>query len=117
MQDTYFVQGNKKLPPKGKLWDRYQGRKRSMSKIAQNPKKPKMDSESENMSPVVDQEALEEVRASLKHIRNWQEVSQKWTQTISYRKRQLQNSDMSLQKILEDWPLFKYSRAPELVSI
>lgn len=58
-----------------------------------------------------------QISAELKHVRDWGQVTDKWKKTVSYRRQQLQGADYSLQQILKDWPLFKYSRAPELVCI
>ncbi|XP_036324508.1 uncharacterized protein LOC118737834 [Rhagoletis pomonella] len=62
-------------------------------------------------------EEYDQICADLKHIRDWDTVLTKWKQTISYRKNRLFNLDLTLHQILDEWPLYKYSKAPELVDI
>ncbi|XP_036317652.1 uncharacterized protein LOC118732628 [Rhagoletis pomonella] len=120
-RDTYFSQTNKKLAPKGKLWDRYQGRKRYVAKLNQNSKRLKLHNRNpdhtSNMMTTTGNEEYDQICADLKHIRDWDTVLTKWKQTISYRKNRLFNLDLTLHQILDEWPLYKYSKAPELVDI
>ncbi|XP_055377133.1 uncharacterized protein LOC129609226 [Condylostylus longicornis] len=117
---TYFSQDNKKNPPKGKLWDRYQNRQRLLKKTVNQNRKRKLAEDFENINPSetsADFEELKRISAELKYIRDWEQVLKKWNQTILYRKKKLDENNMTLQEILKDWPLFKCSRAPELVNI
>lgn len=57
------------------------------------------------------------IMKELKYIRDWQIVKEKWEKTVSFRRKLFyENKDKNLIAIINDWPLLKYARAPELVS-
>ena len=53
----------------------------------------------------------------LKNLREpWSLVIEKWLHTSRYRLDQIsKNKDVTIESLLEEWPLYKHSMAPELV--
>lgn len=58
------------------------------------------------------------IKQILKHLRTpWSTVLEKWSISSKYRVHEIiNNTDTSIDNILEDWPLYKHLQAPELVS-
>lgn len=60
---------------------------------------------------------LQSICNQLKHNRNWEIVLKQWVDTLKLRREMIDsNNDPGLQQIFLDWPLYKYSKAQELVS-
>ncbi|XP_055916388.1 uncharacterized protein LOC129949141 [Eupeodes corollae] len=125
---TYYVPGVKRGPPKGKLYDRYRGQRRAMKKLGvyecpstSNAKKTKV--QADVVEEDINKDSLSEVELlsifnQLKHNRNWEIVLPQWVQTVRLRREMIdKNNDSGLSQIFLDWPLYKYSKAQELIEI
>lgn len=103
--DTYFLQSVKKQPPKGKLWDRYQGRKKYMKKLSFKKRKLENQLDVENNGEIEKCEKSELIRTELKYVRDFEQILHKWKETVSYRINQI--SPMGICESLNFWPLYK----------
>lgn len=61
---------------------------------------------------------MQKICDELKQNRDWDTVIKQWKQTMSMRRDMIsQSNDNDIQTVLQEWPLYKFSRAPELVTI
>lgn len=60
---------------------------------------------------------MQDLCNTLKYIREpWDVVKEKWFLTRCFRAKQItDNTDMTINAILKNWPLYTHSKAPELV--
>ncbi|XP_055846201.1 uncharacterized protein LOC129912106 isoform X2 [Episyrphus balteatus] len=124
---SYFVRGFNKIPPKGKLYDRYRGQRRSLKQLYKtdptSSKKVKLAEVEDNSKEDCDEEPINETEMQrvcdeLKQNRDWETVTKQWKQTMPFRRDMIsQSSDIDLHTVLQEWPLYKYSRAPELIAM
>lgn len=114
------------MPPKGKLYDRYRGQRRSLKKLYNSPttsKKAKVvevedHSNEDRIVEPLNSNEMQKICDELKQNRDWDTVIKQWKQTMSMRRDMIsQSNDNDIQTVLQEWPLYKFSRAPELVTI
>lgn len=64
----------------------------------------------------IDETISEALKTFLKRENNnWEDICNKWEKTFKYRQRDLKLKEKS--EFLLEWPKFKHSKAPELVTI
>lgn len=121
-KETYFSQPNKKLPPKGKIWDRYQGRKRYMRKVMNISfkGKTKNDTTIDGLDETLDKtnwSEMEALCAQMKTITNEKELLAKWMESFTYRRYQLQSEFFSNWKLyFDEYPFVKQQNYAQYVS-
>ncbi|XP_055921705.1 uncharacterized protein LOC129952854 [Eupeodes corollae] len=61
---------------------------------------------------------MQKICDELKQNRDWDTVIKQWKQTMSMRRDMIsQSNDNDIQTVLQEWPLYKFSRAPELIAM
>lgn len=90
------------MSPKGKLWDRYHGRKRFLKKLSSNQVKFAKFEETNVESEI--NEDVKELCLELKYIRDPLQIQEKWVKTREYRMQQIQS--LTLDNIFKNWPLY-----------
>lgn len=104
--DTYFLQTSKKQPPKGKLWDRYQSRKKYMKKLSLTKRSLESRDDDEQSKEKKDKiEKNESIRTELKYVRDMENILTKWRETVSYRTNQIRS--ITLSEAIKNWPLYE----------
>lgn len=123
MQETYFVQDNRNSPPKGKIWEYYQNRKRRLrSRLNASKQRAENDSLNEDLidangtnSSTVDMQAICQ---NMKNIKNDRELLEKWKESFTYRRNQLQTGYFSNWKLyFDEYPFCKQQNYALFVSI
>ncbi|XP_067208165.1 uncharacterized protein [Linepithema humile] len=124
---TYFIEGKRKVDTKdkksiaarGKLWSCWRNRRYAISKLQKKIKHEAINDDIDNSSDN-DVVSNEDVKESLDWLKNnqtpWEIVLQKWSITFEYRYGILiKSSDKKLNKIFEEWPLFKHPNGYEFI--
>ena len=117
-KETYFIKNERTNKPKGKLYDRYYTRKRTLRNLnftADANQEKEEDQEKQNPPEKYDEEKLESIRVELKYIREWKLVLEKWQESLPLRLADIKSKPIN--EVRQRWPLFKYTRAPDLVNI
>ncbi|KAM7350932.1 uncharacterized protein ACRADG_003921 [Cochliomyia hominivorax] len=109
--EFYFVQEYKHSPPKGKIWDRYQTRKRALRKM--NSSLIEIDSIAndvcDNNSLVkANWSDMQAMCSQLKQLKNDKELLDKWKESFAFRRNQLQTGYFSNWKLyFDEYPFCK----------
>lgn len=116
----YFCQEIKSKPPRGKIWDRYQARKRALRK-PNGPAKGVIKTERSIVAndPVndVDWSDMEAMCSEMKHIHDEKLLLEKWKDSFSFRRHQLQMGYFSNWKLyFDEYPFCKQQNYAKFVS-
>lgn len=105
--DTYFLQTSKKQPPKGKIWDRYQSRKKYMKKLSLTKRSLESRYDADELSKEKKDkiEKNESIRTELKYVRDMENFLAKWRETVAYRTNQIRS--ITLSESIKSWPLYE----------
>jgi len=73
------------------------------------------DQEKQNPPEKYDEEKLESIRVALRYIREWKLVLENWQESLLLILGDIKSK--LINEVHQRWPLFKYTRAPDLVNI
>ncbi|XP_065357764.1 uncharacterized protein LOC135951935 isoform X2 [Calliphora vicina] len=120
---TYFIQANKNRPPKGKIWERYQSRKRTIRKsvpVNSRPETLKTDTSPSDLEDLhankADWSEMQAMCSQMKHITDDKELLAKWRESFAFRRHQLQTGSFSNWKLyFDEYPFCKQQNYAEFI--
>lgn len=120
-KEVYFNQEIKSRPPKGKIWDRYQARRRALRKLNGSAKgiiKTEMALNTNDSHNKVDWSDMEAMCSELKHIHDEKLLLEKWKDSFTFRRHQLQMGWFGNWKLyFDEYPFCKQQNYAKFVSI